>query len=235
MNGAEPEPIVGTGGSFDRFTLLLVLLAALLLLGPLVDGVTDPLEVSTILFLALMLALVRALDLHWGVLIFGVTLIACGFLYETAVNRGAVVVVQPAILVITPIAYLLFVGAAIVGLMRVVLSHQSVSAETVRGGVAVYLLLAVVWSLLFEVVALLNPAAFAGAVGGGGVDPAAVRGNFMYFSLTTMTTLGYGDIVPRSAFARNLVTLEAVSGQLFLAVFMARLVGIQIAQELKAR
>jgi len=232
---AESELIVGTGESFDRFTLLLASLAALLLLGPLVDGVTDPLEVSTILFLALMLALVRALDLHRGLLIFGIALIACGFLYETAVNRGAVVVVQPAILVITPCAFLLFVGAAIAGLLRVVLSHQSVTRETVRGGIAIYLLLAVVWSLLFEVVALLDPAAFAGQVGDAGVDPAAVRGHFLYFSLTTMTTLGYGDIVPRSPFARNLVTLEAVSGQLFLALFMARLVGIQIAQELKQR
>jgi voltage-gated potassium channel Kch len=52
----------------------------------------------------------------------------------------------------------------------------------------------------------------------------------IYFSLVTLTTLGYGDIVPTAAAARMLAAVEAVVGQLYLAVLVARLVGLHIAQ-----
>ncbi len=51
-----------------------------------------------------------------------------------------------------------------------------------------------------------------------------------YFSFTTLTTLGYGDITPKSVFARNLATFEAVVGQLYIATMLARLVALQITQ-----
>jgi voltage-gated potassium channel Kch len=56
----------------------------------------------------------------------------------------------------------------------------------------------------------------------------------MYFSYTTLTTLGYGDIVPVSQIARTLATLEAITGQLYLAVLVARLVGLHINASLTA-
>ncbi len=52
----------------------------------------------------------------------------------------------------------------------------------------------------------------------------------VYFSFVTLTTLGYGDIVPTSATARMLAAAEAVTGQLYLAVLVARLVGLHISQ-----
>jgi hypothetical protein len=54
--------------------------------------------------------------------------------------------------------------------------------------------------------------------------------NFVYYSFVTQTTLGYGDITPITAPARSLSLLEAVIGQLYVAVLIARLVGIHIAQ-----
>jgi voltage-gated potassium channel Kch len=55
--------------------------------------------------------------------------------------------------------------------------------------------------------------------------------NFIYYSFVTLTTLGYGDIVPVSPHARALSSLEAVIGQLFIAVLIARLVGMHIVHE----
>lgn len=52
----------------------------------------------------------------------------------------------------------------------------------------------------------------------------------LYYSLVTMTTLGYGDIVPSSPAARSVATLQAVVGQLYLAVIVARLVGLHVAE-----
>ena len=54
----------------------------------------------------------------------------------------------------------------------------------------------------------------------------------IYFSFVTLTTLGYGDIVPVSASARMLATMEALMGQLYLAVLVARLVGMQVSQRM---
>jgi hypothetical protein len=58
-------------------------------------------------------------------------------------------------------------------------------------------------------------------------DPFASLGLFTYYSFVTLTTVGYGDIVPVSALARWLVWLEAVAGQFYMAVFVARLIGLQ--------
>jgi hypothetical protein len=55
----------------------------------------------------------------------------------------------------------------------------------------------------------------------------------LYFSLATLTTLGYGDIVPTSAVSRMLASVEAVVGQLYLTVLVARLVGLHIAHSIE--
>ena len=55
--------------------------------------------------------------------------------------------------------------------------------------------------------------------------------DFTYYSYVTLTTLGYGDITPKTPTAKYLATLEAIIGQLYLAVLIARLVGLYIAQE----
>ena len=60
-----------------------------------------------------------------------------------------------------------------------------------------------------------------------GSEPAGLE---FYYSFVTMTTLGYGDIVPVSSAARGLATLQAVVGQLYLAVLVARLVGLYVAE-----
>ena len=52
---------------------------------------------------------------------------------------------------------------------------------------------------------------------------------WLYFSLTTLSTLGYGDVVPTSRLSRSLATAEAITGQLYLAITIARLVGMEIS------
>jgi hypothetical protein len=220
---------VQQAAAFDRFTVLLLALASLLLLAPLLDGLTDAVELTAILFLGLMLALVRAVSRAVAWTIASVALVSFGFVYETALNLHLLDVERPAILAISPIAYLVLIGIAMAMLLRALLDQRTVTRDTVRGGIALYLLMAIFWMLLFETVAILDPAAFTGPRLAR--DPAELRGAFLYFSLTTLTTLGYGDIVPVAEPARILATLEAVAGQIFLVVFMARLVGVQVAQE----
>lgn len=113
-----------------------------------------------------------------------------------------------------------------------VVERGAVDVDRIAGAVAAYLLLGLTWALLFAVVAMASPAAFQLPLG---VDAAqAIRSGdgsvFYYFSFVTLTTLGFGDVVPLSPIARTLTWLEAVVGQLYLAILLARLVGLEITQ-----
>ena len=95
-------------------------------------------------------------------------------------------------------------------------------------------MLGVSWSLAYSLIDVLQPGAFAYAHAG---DTDAWRlqgsgensGYALYYSFITLTTLGYGDIAPVSMTARMLATLEAITGQIYLAVLVARLVALHIA------
>jgi Ion channel len=115
-------------------------------------------------------------------------------------------------------------GLLSIGLMAVVVLVQSfragpVSVHRVQGAVAAYLLLGVGWGFAYELVAALHPGAFASAL----ATPPRDRG-LMYFSFVTLTTVGYGDVTPVHPAARSLALLEALTGQLYPAILLARLV-----------
>lgn len=118
---------------------------------------------------------------------------------------------------------------------REVLRQERISTDTLLGGVSVYLILGTVYSLLYVMIGLGDPEAFrasAGDVPITVVGPHSLSGlpTFLYFSFSTLTTAAYGDIVPAAAPARLLAISEGMIGQLFPAVFMARLVGLHVAQ-----
>jgi hypothetical protein len=84
------------------------------------------------------------------------------------------------------------------------------------------------WAVGYAIIELINPGSFSGLAE---IDVNNHAGRMMqmqYFSFTTLTTLGFGDILPRSSTARTLATLEAMTGQIYLAVLIARLVGLHI-------
>ena len=131
-------------------------------------------------------------------------------------------------------------GAAIYSLllmayvMAVILGSISrverVTLGSISGALSVYLLLAAMWTVVYALIDTWEAApSFAGIPAGDLGDP-QVRALWMdglsYFSLVTLTTLGFGDVTPVSNWARTLTTLEAVLGQVFLVVLVARLVGL---------
>lgn len=101
-----------------------------------------------------------------------------------------------------------------------------ITSRRLQGAVVVYLNLATIFASIFSLIWELRPTSFANlAVPAGG--PAELDA-MMYFSLTTLTTTGYGDIVPVDPFARSLANLEAVLGQFYLAITVARLVTLEL-------
>lgn len=109
--------------------------------------------------------------------------------------------------------------------------RERVDADLIYGAISVYLLLGVAFGFAYLTLDALAPGSF--------VDfqvvaasPEAAR-QFIYFSFVTLTTLGYGDITPQSSQAGVLAYVEAITGQIYLAVLVARLVGVHIAQKKK--
>lgn len=128
--------------------------------------------------------------------------------------------------VATQTVALVFFGVVAYELLVDILSKESkVDSNLIAGAIAVYLLIGVCFSFVYELTFTLNPESFKG-VGGS----ASVHTTFTYFSFVTMTTLGYGDITPLTKIGGTFATLQAIIGQLYLTVLVARLVGMHISQ-----
>lgn len=107
-----------------------------------------------------------------------------------------------------------------------VVSAAEVDFDILLGAVAAYLLIAIIWTTTYMVIHELDPRAFSLVHG----EARPVFQQLLYFSLTTLTTVGYGDITPLHPFAQIWATLEAVVGTLYMALLVARLVGIYQSQ-----
>ncbi len=119
------------------------------------------------------------------------------------------------------------------GLLTVVIAVQvfkegRVTANHIQGAVAMYLLLGLMWGFLYEAVALKDPAAFVRMGSSAQMPVDALKKELLYYSFTTLTTVGYGDIAPVHPGARMLAVLEAIVGQLFPAILITWLVSMQI-------
>lgn len=113
----------------------------------------------------------------------------------------------------------LFVG-------RHVLAPGPVDKNRIAGGICIYMIAGVVWSCAYTLVYQLLPDAFNGI---GAVPFEGQLSEMLYFSFVTLTTLGYGDVTPAHPITRWMAQLEAVFGQLYIAILIASLVGMWIA------
>jgi voltage-gated potassium channel len=126
----------------------------------------------------------------------------------------------------------LFLGCAVGVLVRDIFRHRSIGFDDILGAFAGYLLLGVVWGNLYATVELLAPGAFS-------VSPEIRwqledwhlrRALFNYFSFTTMASLGYNDITTASPISNTLTWIEVMTAQFYLAVVIAQIVGLKLAQ-----
>ena len=129
------------------------------------------------------------------------------------------------IVIIKRIMFVLFLGYILVIIFSHILREKEVTEDLITGAICVYLLLGMVWAFVFYFLELVHPGSFSFAT-----TSEHDVGSFLYYSFITLATVGYGDIVPLTSPARSLAALEAVMGQLYLAVTIARLVGVHASQ-----
>jgi len=122
-------------------------------------------------------------------------------------------------------AFPLFYAYMTIAIFLEVIKSRRVNADTILGIVCVYLLIGVTFGTLYDLIETLQPGSFhLNAVTGGG-ERIGWR-TLIFFSFMTLTTVGYGDIIPATSQAQSLAIIEGVIGVLYVAVLIARIVGI---------
>lgn len=210
----------------NRFPLLFVSLVVLLLLHPLLSRGPFAAAAGQALFALILVSAVRAVAVSASQMRIGLVAVAASLI------PGIVSVFRPDQLLIaaariTALALLAWVCWLVTA---AVLRARRVTADMLYGAACSYLLLGVLFALVYALLDAATPGVAQLPAASGSPLGGASLGETIYFSFVTLTTLGYGDISPSGPLARSVAPVEALAGQLYLAVLIARLVGLHIAQ-----
>ena len=133
----------------------------------------------------------------------------------------------------------LFIVIAIVSILQDVVKGHHITVHSISGVISVYILIAIVWTIGYSLVELNWPGSFDTPISSSWPvstdSTTAVFATLFFYSIVTITTAGYGDVTAISPYARSLTSLELVVGQVFLAVLVAWLVGMYIADSINAK
>jgi ion channel len=207
---------------FRRFSTveLLVALALLFFFFPFVEEVKGGDVIVSILLSLVLLSAVLAVADRKGVFFIALVL-AIPAIAGRWINHFRPDLVPPPVFLIAGLALIAFVVA---NLLRFVLRAPSVNTEVLCASISAYLMLGLLWTVAYWLVDQVTPGAFAFNTNAG---KQSMNGfNAFYFSFITLSTVGYGDITPVSRIARWLAAIEAMTGLLYVAVLIARLVSL---------
>ncbi|MEO5917280.1 MAG: ion channel [Luteolibacter sp.] len=119
----------------------------------------------------------------------------------------------------------LFIGFIIVCILRFIMNARRVDSEVISAAISVYLMFGLLWTSAYLITGQLNPNAF--SIHTDPRDPQTMTSfNALYFSYTSLCTLDFGDIIPVSKAARTLAFMEAITGMLYVAILISRLVSM---------
>jgi hypothetical protein len=204
--------------------LLAFILTNVFILGPLRDiGVLGHLSLAIILALILISGIVATASSRRMVIFFtAVVVITQVVHWVNWLDPSSSLAMRLADLSASLIAVALLAGLITVQVFR----EGPVTMNRIFGAITVYLLIGMMFEFAYTAVNLILPDAFGNAAPMPG-DTAAPA-SFLYFSLSTLTTVGYGDIIAVHPIARSLANLESLIGQMFPAVLLARLVSMEL-------
>ena len=212
-----------------NFFYLLVALLFLLLSIPITDdlrGISTPVA-KAVVFSVMLLIGIWSLRGSGRFFSIGLAFVVAGFVLNiVAINSHITFFQYSAIL-----AVMGFLLVTITFTLRQVVVGTDINANRLVGAICVYLMLGVIWALAYSLVELAAPGSFGGVTAG---QDAGWDSEWLYFSFVTLTTLGYGDILPLSALARALAYMEAVTGQFYVAILVAGLVSAYISDRQSA-
>ena len=208
----------------DRFLFLLISLLSLILIAPLFQGVVPLPLLLDIFITGIFLSALYAISKKTQRLPLAIIL-----LLPVITGMWVTYFVHiPYLRLVSDCCAILFFAFAIILLLSSLLRENEITLDVIYGAIAVFLLMALMWAFMFDVIETIRPGSFQ-------VTASPLHGtrvHFVYYSFVTITTVGYGDILPVTLSARAFSIVEMVVGQVYLVVLVARLVGINITQSM---
>ena len=203
---------------------LLIALALFIFFAPFVEEIKGGDLIVSILLSLVLISAVFAVASRRSTLIIALLLLIPA-LVGRWINYFRPELVPPAIFLTAGLVLIAFVVA---NLLRFILRAPSVNADVLCASISAYLMLGLLWTMAYWLVDQLTPGAFSFNTTSGRKETMAGF-NAFYFSFITLSTVGYGDITPVSKVARMLATTEAITGLLYVAVLISRLVSLYSA------
>lgn len=208
-----------------RFSVMLISFAVLFLVVPLMPRGWISARASDLISIAVVVSCLRAISASriFFYTMVGLTVLVVGVDSAVILSKINLDDFQVAVLSLK----LIYLMLVFVSIMRYVLNQTPVTLDKVCGALSAYFLMGFTWAVGFTLFYHINPDCFNVPIDDSGESNTWA----IYFSFTTLSTLGYGDITPQTIPARAYAIMEAVCGQIFLAVIVARLIALQIAPE----
>lgn len=203
-----------------RFTYLLAFMFLSILMFPFLEEATyGPPVIQALYSFMLISALYAVAEIRWvfrvGILLLVAALVSHWWLIQA---------LSPISVVTGTLCKIIFLCFIALSLLYHVFGHERVTGDTIAGAICVFLLIGIIWMLAYQAIHFFDPKAF-NNIASRSFSPAAMV-DLAYFSFVTLTTVGYGDITPISRPVRMFVVTEAILGQIYLTVLVARLVGL---------
>jgi hypothetical protein len=205
----------------SKFHYLLASLALMIILYPFIEGRSFAENLFAVIILAIFLSGLYSLDhsprlrrfayFNGGLMLILVTL------------SGIVKDIPPILGIVGAFATICFFVLIAFAIIFDIFHSQEVTTDTISGAACLYLLIGIIWGEAYGLLEHLYPGSFYYSLPMK-VGPRITSSFFTYFSFVTLTTIGYGDISPVSEGAKLLVIAEAILGQLYIAIFLARII-----------
>jgi len=220
MNRRHAPPVVSETLARSRFLLLLLSLVLMYAIQPMLRLQDREILGRDAVLGVVLLAGVWSLSHSRRLFLIGLGLVAA----TLGAARAGVALVGLAF----GLAFLVFMIAT---LLSGVLRSKAITTDTILGGICVYMLLALAWTVIFSALEIVAPQSFATSSGSlTRQEHGLMVPELLHYSVFVITSMGPGYVQPMTQVARAWTGLAAITGQLYLAVFIARLVGMHASQ-----
>lgn len=201
----------------NRFHFLLFSLVVMFLL--------FPFFVDNLLIFNIAFSLIVLSSLH-AILYDQKTFVAASiFAFFTFISNWLFLVsTNPIIKIINFSLFILFYSYVVFHLLRFILSSKNVTSSVISAAISSYFLIGICWGFIYSLIQTISPDSF--LFSSDMVRSIYLWPDFVYYSFITLTTVGFGDILPHSQFARSLTILEAIFGTFFMTILVAKLVSL---------
>lgn len=208
-------------GQFRYFLLLLI---TIFIAFPFLKGVKSEIMLISCIFFTVIIFAFRLLAIRMRYIVLFLISQVLIFLIGVLVWPHLSEITERNLAIVPLITHTVFLGYSLVLMISKIFETSRVTATLIAIGMSIYLLIGFLWTLFYYIIQYYDSNAF---------HYVELRNSMylMYYSFTTLTTLGYGDIYPVNRFAMVFSNLEAIFGQIYISIFVARLVGMHIVHE----